>query len=402
MPERHYVKPTDEVCTEDEVINCGQLALVLQAYYAEFGVLPANDAELQDVILQSIGVSLTLSEVESVRLGCDIANTIVATGGTFTYTGTGEDFVYNTTEVPCKGSYRYAFNGKEQDPEWQGRGNTYDYGFRIYNPRIAKFLSVDPLTKNYPSWSPYPFAMNRPIDGVDLDGLEWAASTQKGFTTISVNVILKFSPEINSKLRAAYKDAIVAQFHTTMKLSFGEQYDGLVTFDSRNSDMPQEAIVPTLNITYSPPAEGYSKPLGSTFREQASVEVSDNFGAFRAPEDVGNDAIHELLHTLRLKHPFEITQGSDTKLLQDGNEFLTTDETHPSIFFNIMNYGSITIDGLKLKELWRTQSNDMLTPDQLGWMMNEIETQKMINDDNYKALYYSPVFNYEGDMVEDK
>ncbi len=31
-----------------------------------------------------------------------------------------------------------------------GGGSTYDYGFRIYNPNIAKFLSVDPLTKDYP------------------------------------------------------------------------------------------------------------------------------------------------------------------------------------------------------------------------------------------------------------
>ncbi len=34
-------------------------------------------------------------------------------------------------------------------------------------------MSVDPLTKDYPSRSPYPFAMNRPIDGIDLDGLEF-------------------------------------------------------------------------------------------------------------------------------------------------------------------------------------------------------------------------------------
>ncbi len=32
---------------------------------------------------------------------------------------------------------------------------------------------MDPLTKDYPSWTPYAFAMNRVIDGVDLDGLEW-------------------------------------------------------------------------------------------------------------------------------------------------------------------------------------------------------------------------------------
>lgn len=54
----------------------------------------------------------------------------------------------------------------------------YDYGFRVYNPSIGRFLSEDPLTPYYPSWSPYPFAMNRPIDGIDLDGLEYKNATQ--------------------------------------------------------------------------------------------------------------------------------------------------------------------------------------------------------------------------------
>ncbi len=53
-----------------------------------------------------------------------------------------------------------------------GGGSTYDYGFRIYNPQIGKFLSVDPLTMNFPWYSPYHFAGNRPIWAVDLDGRE--------------------------------------------------------------------------------------------------------------------------------------------------------------------------------------------------------------------------------------
>jgi len=48
----------------------------------------------------------------------------------------------------------------------------YDYGFRIYDPRIAKFLSVDPLTASYPMLTPYQFASNTPIMAIDLDGLE--------------------------------------------------------------------------------------------------------------------------------------------------------------------------------------------------------------------------------------
>ena len=58
------------------------------------------------------------------------------------------------------------------DNEVAGTGNQYDYGFRIYNPRIAKFLSVDPLTGSYPWYTPYQFAGNMPIVAIDLDGLE--------------------------------------------------------------------------------------------------------------------------------------------------------------------------------------------------------------------------------------
>ncbi len=76
----------------------------------------------------------------------------------------------------CTGLYRYGFNGKEKDDGHEFGNTTYDYGFRIYNPSIAKFLSVDPLTASYPMLTPYQFASNRPIDGIDLDGLEYLSS----------------------------------------------------------------------------------------------------------------------------------------------------------------------------------------------------------------------------------
>src|SRR6478752_7567068 len=70
-------------------------------------------------------------------------------------------------------SYRYGFNGEELDPEGMGGGgSTYDYGFRIYNPNLGRFLSVDPLSEDYPWYTPYQFAGNKPIEAIDLDGLE--------------------------------------------------------------------------------------------------------------------------------------------------------------------------------------------------------------------------------------
>jgi RHS repeat-associated protein len=71
-----------------------------------------------------------------------------------------------------KGLYRYGFNGKENDNEVKGLGSQQDYGMRIYDPRVGKFLSVDPLTKSYPMLTPYQYASNNPVVNVDLDGQE--------------------------------------------------------------------------------------------------------------------------------------------------------------------------------------------------------------------------------------
>ena len=68
--------------------------------------------------------------------------------------------------------YRYGFNGKENDNEVKAAGNQQDYGMRIYDTRIGKFLSVDPLMGEYPMLTPYQFASNTPIQAIDLDGLE--------------------------------------------------------------------------------------------------------------------------------------------------------------------------------------------------------------------------------------
>jgi RHS repeat-associated protein len=71
------------------------------------------------------------------------------------------------------GLYRYTFNGKESDSEASDLGEgTQDYGFRIYNPSLGKFLSVDPLYRDYPWYTPFQFAGNKPIWAVDLDGAE--------------------------------------------------------------------------------------------------------------------------------------------------------------------------------------------------------------------------------------
>lgn len=70
------------------------------------------------------------------------------------------------------GLYRYGFNGKENDNEVKGEGNQQDYGERIYDTILGKFLSVDPLSNKFVSLSPYQFSGCNPILFIDLDGDE--------------------------------------------------------------------------------------------------------------------------------------------------------------------------------------------------------------------------------------
>jgi RHS repeat-associated protein len=68
------------------------------------------------------------------------------------------------------GDYRYQFNGKETDNEIKGSGNSYDFGARMYDPRIGRWLSRDPRAHDYVPLSPYNFGLNNPIYFIDADG----------------------------------------------------------------------------------------------------------------------------------------------------------------------------------------------------------------------------------------
>jgi RHS repeat-associated protein len=88
---------------------------------------------------------------------------------------TGLKVVYSNAyenENNCTGAYRYGFNGKENDNEVKGTGNQQDYGLRIYDPRLGRFLSVDPLFRDFAWNSTYAFAEDSPIENLDLDGGE--------------------------------------------------------------------------------------------------------------------------------------------------------------------------------------------------------------------------------------
>ncbi len=74
--------------------------------------------------------------------------------------------------------YRYGYNGKEKDDEIKGETNSLDYGARIYDPRVGKFLSVDPLFKSFQWISTYVCAENDVISCLDLSDVEKYRNTK--------------------------------------------------------------------------------------------------------------------------------------------------------------------------------------------------------------------------------
>ena len=95
----------------------------------------------------------------------------------------------NVNGNTCVGSYRYGFQNQEVDNEIKGEGNSVNYKFRMYDPRVGRFFAVDPLAAQYPHNSPYAFSENRVIDGVELEGLEYAS-------IISIYTVGNKKPEI--------------------------------------------------------------------------------------------------------------------------------------------------------------------------------------------------------------
>lgn len=73
--------------------------------------------------------------------------------------------------------YRYGFQGQEMDNELKGEGNSVNYKYRMHDPRVGRFFSMDPMERLYVWNSPYAFSENRVIDGVELEGLEYVRKT---------------------------------------------------------------------------------------------------------------------------------------------------------------------------------------------------------------------------------
>jgi RHS repeat-associated protein len=178
--------------------------------------------------------------------------------------------------MPYGAPYRYGFNGKENDDDVKGIGLQLDYGFRIYDPRVGRFLSVDPLTKSYPYYTPYQFAGNKPIMAIDLDGLEeWVAIFGPGGNK---PITFRFAPEL--------KPLGAGQIYKRT-LDFSGGPDGLSIYSVNAKGTVNVAFIPTASLVHNDQQSASFNRNNSAYLQDANFfhsldKKSENFAAIGA------------------------------------------------------------------------------------------------------------------------
>ncbi|MBS1736096.1 MAG: hypothetical protein JSS98_05750 [Bacteroidetes bacterium] len=104
------------------------------------------------------------------------------------------------------GHYRYGFNGKENDNEVKGENNTLAFENRIYDSRLGRWYSIDPLQRKYAGLSPYNFVENNPLVYVDKNGkdkwLNIIVTDQRTGKTTRLSILIDH--DIKSEINRVY------------------------------------------------------------------------------------------------------------------------------------------------------------------------------------------------------
>jgi RHS repeat-associated protein len=113
--------------------------------------------------------------------------------------------------------YRYGFNGKEKDSETAN--DNYDFGARIYEGRLGRWLSLDPLIGHFVEITPYNFCVLDPINLLDDDG------------------------------KQAYNRPSYRNYRHVYRIPPRPEIRKTTTYERRNN--------PNLNLTFNPPRPTY-------------------------------------------------------------------------------------------------------------------------------------------------
>ncbi|MFN8393777.1 MAG: RHS repeat-associated core domain-containing protein [Bacteroidia bacterium] len=229
-----------------------------------------------------------------------------------------------------QGDYRYGFQGQERDDEIRGAGMSYNYEYRMHDPRVGRFLSVDPLAAKYPWNSSYAFSENRVIDAIELEGKEAEKITTKddaGNTLIQITVDVKVANATQLNLQSAeasiggdtWQQDALALMKSELEVAYSfslQNEDGtktIVTTQFNFTIVDQDDINPdsefgvvfVTDIEESDNQSGIVKVPGKTDKigDPTNNRVRLVLDASSSPRKFLRTSIHEFGHVFGLRHP---------------------------------------------------------------------------------------------------
>lgn len=157
-------------------------------------------------------------------------------------------------------SYRFSFNGMEKDDEVKGLGNSLDFGARVYDSRLGRWLSPDAFEKKYPHLSTYCAMGDNPNLFVDPDG----------------NDIIIYGRANNGKFYPVLT-IITSEYNIT------KYVDVVVKLNDNEIPVPS----PTFLLPSIPNVDGYLGSIGVDFAFGGGVGGALQIGIIQKGKDQG-------------------------------------------------------------------------------------------------------------------
>jgi len=151
------------------------------------------------------------------------------------------------------GEYMWGFNGQEKINEQYGEGNAYDFGARILDVRLGRWMSRDPQAGKYPYFSPYVAMGDNPIIYIDPGG-----------ETIVVPNVADREPileMINSKALGTFAFNEAGELHQVKATGDATKYSTYYRDKLVEAINDPDLIDISISQTYTSPVDGTSKDI---------------------------------------------------------------------------------------------------------------------------------------------